>query len=113
MVSNPPPVYSSDPNDAWNRMFSLFTRTVKAHVSVDFADRAPFGQIQYVQFPHELSVSTRMFERIEMGDRAIEPLYPSFLSSVGTSQVLSEPLYSQRALRREPCPAENAALKLR
>jgi hypothetical protein len=62
---------------------------------VDFADRAPFGQIQYVQFPHELAVSTRLFERTETGDRAIEPLYPSFFSSVGTSQVLSEPLYSQ------------------
>jgi hypothetical protein len=74
---------------------SLFTRTVKARVSAEFADRGPFTQIQYGQFPHELSVSTRVFERTETGDRAIEPLYPSFLSSVGMSQVLSGPLYSQ------------------
>jgi hypothetical protein len=34
-------------------------------------------------------------ERVEVGDRGIEPLYPSFLTSEGPAEVLREPLYSQ------------------
>lgn len=91
-----PAVYAPDPDDAWNRIFySLFTRAVKAHLSSEFAEGAPLARTQYGQFPHELSISTRLFERVETGDRAVEPLYPSFFSSAGVSQVLSEPLYSQ------------------
>jgi hypothetical protein len=40
-------------------------------------------------------VSNRTIERPEVGDRAIEPLYPSFLSTRGVLQVLTEPLYSR------------------
>jgi hypothetical protein len=88
-------IYAADPNNAWNRIFyCLFTRTVKAHLSNEF-DGKPFTRIQYAQFPHELTVSTRLFDRVESGDRAIEPLYPSFFSSQGVLQVLSEPLFSQ------------------
>ena len=91
-----PAVYAADPGDAWNRIFScLFTRTVRARMSSDFAEAAPFARTQYGMFPHALSVSKRLFERVETGDRAVEPLYPSFFSSDGATQVLSEPLYSQ------------------
>jgi len=40
-------------------------------------------------------VSERAFERLENGDRAIDPLYPSFIISAGPLQVLSDPLYSE------------------
>ncbi len=42
-----------------------------------------------------LRISTRRFERVEIGDRAIEPLYPSFLSSAGALGVLTEPRFSE------------------
>ncbi len=41
-----------------------------------------------------LRTSTRSFERVETGDRAIDPLYPSFLSSAGALQILSGPAFS-------------------
>ncbi len=94
-------VYAADPDDTWNRIFyCLFTRVVKTRMSSDFDERAPVTRIQVSQspvmgFPQGLPVSTRLFERVEIGDRAIEPLYPSFITSTGVSQVLSEPLYSQ------------------
>lgn len=89
-------IYAADPDDAWNRIFyCLFSRTVKAHPSSDLDVGAPSTRIRYSQFPHELSVSKRLFERVEIGDRAIEPLYPSFITSLGVSEVLSQPLYSQ------------------
>jgi hypothetical protein len=91
-----PAIYADNPDDASNRIFRcLFTRTVKARLSSEFDQGAPFSPIQYAQLPHELSVSTRLFERVEIGDRGIEPLYPSFINYAGVSQVLSEPLYSQ------------------
>ncbi len=91
-----PPIYAHDPNDAWNRIFfCLFTRTVKTRLSAELDAGAPSIRIPYSGFPHELAVSTRPLERLEIGDRAIEPLYPSFITSLGVSQVLSEPLYTQ------------------
>lgn len=89
-------IYADDPDDAWNSIFfTLFTRTVKARQSSEFNQSAPFSPIQYLPFLSTLSVSTRQFERVEIGDRGIEPLYPSFINYAGVSQVLSEPLYSQ------------------
>jgi len=38
---------------------------------------------------------TRVFAQAEIGDRAIEPLYPSFFTASGALQVLTEPRYSQ------------------
>ena len=106
-------IYAADPNDAWNRIFcSLFSRIVKAHLSADFDEGAPFARIQYRQLPHALSISTRLFERVETGDRAIEPLYPSFFTSQGVSQVLSEPLYSQLKQALTDALEENRARPL-
>jgi hypothetical protein len=103
-----PTVYSPDPDDSWNRIFSsLFTRTVKARLSSELPGGAPFARTQYVMFPHALSVSTRTLERVETGDRAVEPLYPSFLSAAGVTQVLSEPLYTQLRQALEDALAEN------
>jgi hypothetical protein len=50
-------------------------------------------------FP-EFRVSASPFERIESGDGANDPLYPSFLTSAGSAQALVEPRYSmlKRAL---------------
>lgn len=91
-----PPIYATDPDDAWNRIFRcLFTRAVKARLSSEFPEGAPFASTDYGHFSRELSVSTRAFDRVENGDRAIEPIYPSFLSYAGACRVLSEPLYSQ------------------
>src|SRR5215472_16399665 len=91
----PQAVYSADRDDSWNRIFyCLFTRTVQLRLSDDFLEGAPYSQPTQTRFPQR-SISDGTFERIEGGDRAIEPLYPSFLTSSGPFQVLDEPRYSQ------------------
>lgn len=101
-------IYSSDANDSWNRIFHLlFTRTVKTRRSDEFSDSQPFTNIQAMGFP-SLRVSTRSFERVEIGDRAIEPLYPSFFSNAGVIQVLDEPRFSQlKQALTEACAETN------
>ena len=96
----PQAVYHPDLGDAWNRIFyCLFTRTVKTRLSRDFSEGAPFISAQMMGFP-EFRVSASLFERIEGGDGANDPLYPSFLISDGAAQALVEPRYSmlKRAL---------------
>jgi len=94
----PQRVYSPDPDDPWNRIFtSLFSRTFQARLSDEFPEAAPFTNLERaggVRFP-EVRISERAFERFENGDRAIDPLYPSFIISAGPLQVLSDPLYSE------------------
>jgi hypothetical protein len=93
--NNPQSIYAADPTDSWNRIFHLlFTRTVNADMSSDFPEAGPFtgGEAMAVS---GLRISTRRFERVEIGDRAIEPLYPSFLSSAGALGVLTEPRFSE------------------
>jgi hypothetical protein len=88
-------VYAADPKDAWNRIFQLlFTRTVKARLSSEFKEGAPFALAEGMGVP-ALRISTRVFAQAEIGDRAIEPLYPSFFTGSGALQVLTEPRYSQ------------------
>jgi hypothetical protein len=103
----PQPIYSADPNDPWNRIFyHLFTRTVRARVSNEFLDAAPFAPL-YVNFDAPTSLSTRPHERIELGDRAIDALYPGGLGGArpeGATAVLSEPRHSLL------CEALNEAL---
>src|SRR5579862_5405952 len=66
--SAPQPIYSSDPNDAWNRIFYyLFSRRIQTRLSDLYPEGAPFVD----------GISTHLFERDEIGDRAIDPLYPS------------------------------------
>jgi hypothetical protein len=90
----PQAVYHPDPGDAWNRIFySLLTRTVKTRLSQDFSDGAPFTSAPMMGFP-EFRVSTSLFELIEGGDGANDPLYPLLLTSAGADQALVEPRYS-------------------
>ena len=94
----PQAIYHPDPGDAWNRIFyCLFTRTVKTGLSRDFSEGAPFISAQIMGFP-EFPVSASLFERIEGGDGANDPLYPSSFNSAGAAQALMEPRYSM--LRR-------------
>jgi hypothetical protein len=83
--SAPQPIYSSDPNDTWNRIFYfLFSRRVEIRLSDLFPEGAPFVD----------GISTRLFERDEIGDRAIDPLYPSHFVNIGNRLVLADPAYS-------------------
>jgi hypothetical protein len=93
----PQAIYHPDPGDSWNRIFyCLFTRTVKTRLSQDFSEGAPFisGRMGIYS---ELRFSASLFERIESGDGANDPLYPA---SIGAAQALVEPRYSmlKRAL---------------
>jgi hypothetical protein len=75
----PQGVYATDPTDPWNRIFyCLFTRTVQTRLADDFPEGKPFD-IKV----RGLSVSRRLFQRIEPGDRAIEPFYPSHFVRYG------------------------------
>jgi hypothetical protein len=107
----PQPTYSADPSDPWNRIFhALFTRTVRARLTEEFAVSAPSERVRALGFP-ELAVSTNTFERIESGDRAIEPLDP-FPVHKGArhapQRVFSEPYFTRLkraltdALREQP-----------
>jgi hypothetical protein len=92
----PQAVYSPNPKDSWNIIFHhLFTRTVKARFTADFPESGPLVKANVLGFPQGLPVSKRIFERIETGDRAIEPFYPSFFTSVGIQEALNEPRFSQ------------------
>src|SRR6187551_1234225 len=68
----PQPVYSEDAADPWNELFFLlFTRSVPARVIAP--DALPFSAGD-----ERLRLSDRRVTRIEAGDRAIDPLYPSW-----------------------------------
>lgn len=91
-------IYSSDPHDSWNRIFSLlFTRTVELRLTNDFPEGSPFHSPAFPLMPNSsLTVSSRTFSRIESGDRAIDPLYySSYLDAQGTEWFLREPQYEQ------------------
>lgn len=93
---NPKSIYAADPNDSWNRIFRvLFTRTVKARVSDAFPEGAPFGPFQVRMGSFSIRLSKEKISRTEIGDRAIEPLYPTFFTAAGPLQVFSEPLFSE------------------
>src|SRR5579862_3621172 len=85
LEGGPRAIYSSDPNDSWNRIFYyLFSRRIETRLSDQFAEGAPFVD----------GISTRLFERDEIGDRAIDPLYPSNFANTGTYLVLTDPAYA-------------------
>lgn len=92
-AERPQLIYGKDARDPWNRIFySLFTRKVRFRATEDLPDAAPFDSSR----PYRSKLlSDRIFERIESGDRAIDPLYPSFLSSLGTERLFLEPRYSE------------------
>ena len=98
LTAAPEPIYASDPNDPWNRIFYfLFSRRIQARLSDEFPEGAPFSEKPLFESDDlpKVHLSTRVFERTETGDRAIDPLYPSFLSSTGSELVLADPAYSQ------------------
>src|SRR5215475_11321426 len=93
----PQAIYQPDPGDSWNRIFyCLFTRTVKTRLSQDFSEGAPLisGRMGIYS---EFRFSASLFDRIESGDGANDPLYPG---AAGAAQALVEPRYSmlKRAL---------------
>ena len=76
----PQNVYAPDPADSWNRIFfCLFTRKVQTRLSDDFQEAKPLDPIKV----RGLAISKGQFERIEGGDRAIEPFYPSHFVGYG------------------------------
>ena len=117
---NPDAIYAADPNNSWNRIFrALFTRTIKHRLSDAFPEGAPFVQVRVEMGSIPLRISKEQFSRTEIGDRAIEPLYPTFLTIDGPLQALSEPRFSDltTALReaidetRDRSPVERALMQ--
>lgn len=99
------PIYSYSPSDPWNRIFyCLFTRRVETRVSDEYPEGAPFAQYRQGS---PLRVSTRTFDRLEIGDRAIDPLYPNFFDTTGAKVVLTEPKYSEFAKALQDALNEN------
>ena len=94
-------IYAVDPHDSWNRIFYLlFTRSIKLRLTEDFGHQGSLVRIDTMGNP-SLPVSSQIFERIESGDRAIDPLYPNFLGAKGAESVLVDPQFSEleQALR--------------
>jgi hypothetical protein len=70
----PLPIYNPNPSHPWNRLFHLlFTRTL----NVRLAGRL-IGPV-FMAGDERAAMSDRTVTRIESGDRAIDPLYPSWL----------------------------------
>lgn len=94
--ADPPRIYSADAGDSWNRLFAaLLTRTVRTRYTSEFTDRGPFDtpvNPQQVLPPgSRLGISTRVFDRREEGDRAVDALYPAFLTYSGPRDALAAP----------------------
>jgi len=84
-------IYSNNSSDAWNRIFYfLLSRKLQVRLSSDFPEGAPF-----VNSLGDHSISTRTFERNEIGDRAIDPMYPTFFVGFGSMLVLSDSAYPE------------------
>ena len=96
--SEPQAIYATDPRDAWNQVFFLlFTRTIQSRV---VAPGSPF----VAAGDERLKLTDERIVRIESGDRAIDPLYPSWLWMGSTAfdfepdstfRILREPRYSR------------------
>ena len=110
------PVYAPDPGDSWNKIFFyLFSRRIETRITdefPEFRDATPFTHQENptgATLPSSVGISTRSFERDELGDRAIDPLYPSFLRPTGAQVVLNDPGYSELSKALEQALAENRA----
>jgi hypothetical protein len=98
LTGSPEPIDSQDPHDPWNRIFYfLFSRRLQSRLSDDFPEGAPFRQAGEGEdgFGPGIRISTRVFDRNETGDRAIDPFYPSFWVAAGSRLVLTDPAYSE------------------
>lgn len=99
LLSNQPqPIYDPDPSHAWNRLFHLlFTRTLEVRRG------AVTGWPVFSASDERTPVSTRTVTRIEGGDGAIDPLYPSWVwlggipegSPGGGEWILRDPRYAE------------------
>jgi hypothetical protein len=102
--ATPELIYSVNPNDPWNKIFYfLFSRKLTVRLSSDFAEGAPFIDRS------GRKVSTRVFERNETGDRAIDPMYPTFAVGFGGMLVLSDSAYPAFTHALRDALAETAA----
>jgi hypothetical protein len=116
--ADPRAVYAADLNDSWNRIFrSLFTRSDKIYVSSDFPEGAPFISFTEAMAVRNLKISTSTIDRTEIGDRAIDPLYPSFLTNQGYKKLMTESAFAEfkQALTdalNEPTPRPSIARAL-
>jgi hypothetical protein len=110
LAGSPDPIYSQDAHDPWNRIFYfLFSRRLQTRISNDFPEGAPFRQEGDGEgaIDPEIRISTRAFQRNEIGDRAIDPLYPSFFVGAGSRLVLTDPAYSEFAAALREALSEN------
>ncbi len=89
-------VYSANSEDPWNRIFRvLFTSSFVVRVSDAFPEGAPFDRFQVPMGSFPILLSRMPFTRFELGDRAIEPVYPAFFSNERPRQVLSEQAFGE------------------
>jgi hypothetical protein len=96
--NEPQAIYATDPGDAWNQVFFLlFTRTIASRVRATDSPFVGAGD-------ERLKLTDERVVRIESGDRAIDPLYPSWLWMGSTHfdferdhtwRVFREPRYSR------------------
>lgn len=94
--ADPRAVYAADLNDSWNRIFrSLFTRTDKIYVSSDFPEGAPFVFFTEAMAVPNLRISRSTVDRTEIGDRAIDPLYPSFFTDHGYEKIMTVSAFAE------------------
>lgn len=110
----PAVVYAPDPNDCWNKIFFyLFSRRVETRVTdefPEFREATAFTRSEdprAVMLPSPIGISERAFERDEIGDRAIDALYPSFPRSTGTRIILNDPAYSELSKALKQALGEN------
>ena len=109
LAASPEAIYSNDPNDSWNRIFYyLFSRRLITRMAPDFPEAAPFAEVQGLVQSTPLQASTRTFERNETGDRAIDPLYPSFISVPGLFLILTDPTYQKFRKSLEDAREDNS-----
>jgi hypothetical protein len=97
----PAAIYATDPNDSWNKIFFyLFSRRVETRITDEFPELREATSFTHRENP-SVGVSTRSFERDELGDRAIDALYPSFLRPTGAQLVLNDPV--TQSCRKRSC----------
>ena len=93
--NDPQSIYAADPNDSWNRIFhALFSRSVNVRVAGELRKNARLIAFHDPMGSFDIRISKDTVNRTEIGDRAIEPLYPAFFTAEGPLQVLSEPRFS-------------------
>ena len=97
-TNQPQTIDSSETSDPWNRLFQLlFTRTLDVRLTA--------GEPTLFQAADDRLILARgTVRRVESGDRAIDPLYPSWIwmdsahfdmAATGSWEILREPHYSE------------------